>query len=279
MKRARSVALISKFLAVILLIQCIIPLSGCSDKHTHPLVGEWVYEAQSGDSSVIITFEETDDKLTGVKKVLDVKNGSWVSNTFEVQSIEGFFITLLLDNGTLEKSSFSVSKDTLYLSGNEFKNESKYVPINRFDTYIADGVIKPVIDDVYFGMSESELKSTTFYKEKVTSESNRGDRVLYVTGWGNPLVTCSFYYDLDDNGHLCHIKMVFGSYFHELAKEQSKKLMGNLIKVYNNQHGTCTSDGSLYQWQTGNMIIDLDDQSNGDAWYVFQLEFSLKNAT
>ena len=265
-----------KILLTILLILCfLIALTGCNQSTESALVGKWTCSTYDSDNEATIVFEKGEDGLIGEITLIDEDNDEWSKNSFQVESIENFTIKLLLDNGKIEKSSFAISKDTLIIFGSEFKNSDKNIKIERDDTYIIDGVIMPVIEDVFFGMTSTEFKNTDFYNDNCSSYSSE---YLDLPDWFYPSVDGFVSYNFDEeSGKLNSLEF----FFDKDTDTKTEKLKNNIIDAYSSQFGNYTTrewgtqDYTEYTWTSGNMLIEFCDQTREDGNIAYTLCYKL----
>lgn len=249
------------------------------------LVGKWTAKANQNKNEAVVVFERDEvnkDKLIGNMSFYDFENKKWEGYDFTVKEIKEFIIILLLDNGNIETSSFAVSKDTLIIFNAEFKNKDKNIPVTRDDTYLKDGVIMPIVSDVFLGMTEEEFEMTEFF-DKYQETGKTKMTFCKLPEWFVPKVNgfTSIYFNHEEI--LSSLTFCFWYYSDDLERMESVKK--NLINSCNSLYGTSqnySTNSEVYGemdvlvWVSGNMYISIeDDKEDTDI----RLEYSLHMPT
>lgn len=266
------------FRCILWLLMIIVLFSGCSlqiekkeETIEDSLIGVWKTGIIEGIAEADIKFECVNDKYIGEYNIYDYTTNEWSRQNFELKSVENFTMTLLLATGKIEQHSFAVSKNTLYFAGFEFLNSEKNVVSNRTDTYIKDGVISPIIDDVFLGMTKEEFEKTDFIKEcsKAITGYDLPDNYFEWYPSENLSNWVNGYYGLSDN---CLNSLIF--YFnYDLMEEGSTYIVSKLIDEYSSRFGDYAESSGRYTWVSGNLEIVL----NTNTEHYYQVEYSLKS--
>lgn len=236
------------------------------------LVGVWRTSVDN-NLEAEIEFQKSGDEYIGEYNLYDYGNGEWGTNKFKLKSIDNFTLTLLLSTGEIEQMSFAASQDTLYLSGIAFVNSEKNVATARTDTYIKEGVITPIICDVFLGMTEVEFDRSDFKNN--CSDSFSGFNLpkdfyhWYPSdysglNWGNVN-----YFD----GHLTNLSLYFA---YNAKLSSAKTILTNIIEEYSLQFGDYSKLDGIYVWQSGNLEVTLEALEYDVGLSYYHVKYSLK---
>ena len=269
MDKAKKYTIPILFLVMLLVVS----LAGCTSKKQESLeeslLGEWKAQSIDGKVEADIQFEFSEGEYIGKYNLYDYTNNKWATNDFKLKSIDNFTLTLLLDTGKIEQLSFAVSKDTLFLSGIAYKNTTKNISTDRKDTYIKDGVITPILDDVFLGMTEAEFNKTDFRKSCRTG----------ITGFDLP---DNFYKWYPENTGKNWASSYFSSdkltslvlYLDNGFDDKTAKfIVEHVVDECTSKYGEYTLSYGKYKWKTGNIYVTFDTTT--EDWY--RLEYSLYN--
>ena len=253
-------------MTITILLSSILSCTGCAGEK-NSLVGEWSSNHSDGSSATII-FEEGTEGLTGEISIVDTESSKWIKKTFTVNAMDekNFTMTLLMDDGTVEKTFYVASKDTLYIFGIEFTNPKKNVKTTRTDTYVVDGKITPIIGDVYIGMTREQVKKTNFYKSNINSY---GD--CEVTNWPvqDAYGTCTFLYNDADRLEGMEYCINFENmpeYDESFGNKSPRYIKAS--EMNDKLYGAKTSD-SPATWMFGNLKITLE-------WHQWRCDVTYK---
>lgn len=263
-QRRRISILIMTFVLATLLI-------GCSLKRPETieesLLGKWEVQSIDGQIEADIQFEFSNGEYIGKYSLYDYANNKWATNNFKLKSVDNFTLTLLLDTGEIEQLSFAVSKDTIFLSGIAYTNPTKNVPTDRKDTYVKDGIITPIIADVFLGMTEIEFNKTDFRKS-CTTNTTGFDLPDNFYKWYPEDVGTSWANVYFSNDKLTSLVLYLDQGFDE---KTSAFIAEHIIDECTSKYGIYTLTNGKYEWATGNIYITFDTTT--EYWY--QLEYSL----
>lgn len=259
---------ISILLLTILLVALLV---GCSSKKPETieesLLGEWKAQSIDGQVEADIQFVFSGGEYIGKYNLYDYTSNKWATNNFKLKSVDNFTLTLLLDTGEIEQLSFAVSKDTLFLSGIAYTNATKSIPTDRKDTYVKDGIITPILDDVFLGMTEAEFNRTDFRKSCTTKMSGF-DLPDNFYKWYPEDTGTSWANSYFPSGKLTALVLYLDYGFDE---KTSTFIAEHIIDEYTSKYGTYTLSNGKYGWATGNIYITFDTTT--EYWYT--LEYSL----
>lgn len=230
------------------------------------LLGEWRVEVDDGEST--LTFEENDDgKITAEWCVYDYANKEWDEHHFTVKEIEDYIMTILTDDGQIQFIPFAISKDTLVFANIEYKNEEKDIPIpDSKYTYIVDGIIKPVTNGCYMGMSKDDIEKTVAPLE-VSHSKPESYCMLPVDGENE--IKMSFYFD--DNYGLEEIHYWLEDYYSE--KDYIISKLSDMYGDYEKSKWSGFDNYYRYTWCSGNLVIDLnEDIEEKQIWVVYSFK-------
>ena len=237
------------------------------------LVGVWKTTVGNGNLEAEIEFQKSGDEYIGEYNLYDYSESKWCTNKFKLKSIDNFTLTLLLSTGEIEQMSFAVSKDTLYLSGIAFVNSEKSIATTRTDTYIKNGVITPIINDVFFGMSEIEFNNSEFRKKCSNSTSGFNLPKNFYDWYPSEYSGFNWGSEHFYNDSLCSLNLYF-SYNAKLSSAQV--ILMNIIDEYSSQFGAYSQSEGVYTWQSGNIEITLESLVYDAGLSYYHIRYSLQ---
>ena len=251
-------------MTITILLSSILSCTGCAGEK-NSLVGEWSSNHSDGSSATII-FEEGTEGLTGEISIVDTESSKWIKKTFTVNAMDekNFTMTLLMDDGTVEKTFYVASKDTLYIFGIEFTNPKKNVKTTRTDTYVVDGEITPIISDVFFGMNLTHIKNSYFGKQYCSSNAANQFNAKV---WGISSAEGIGEFLFDTTGKMNCVRLRISD---PNDSSKSEVLKSEIIEMNNKKYGNyktraCNdyhAHNEDYVWTSGNMLIILCDYSD-----------------
>jgi len=236
------------------------------------LLGEWIAETDEIKSKVV--FEGNENDLEGTWSIYDYENGKKEVIDFEVEDIENYTMEIVTKDGDIMFVPFAVSKDTLYFNDIEHKNPDKNVKIPKGTiTYIEDGIIKPVVNSLFIGMSKEEVEKVIRPTELEKEEYN--GHIHY------------YYYEIPDTDLSCRLEFSDKEVLEKIeVYTNEKESLNDIIEILSNSYGNYErTENKLYEgcnyctyeWKSNNMIIELEYQVESDYyWITYKLDFSWK---
>ncbi len=228
------------------------------------LLGKWIAENYNGESTII--FEQSGDKYVGEWTVYDYYDKEWDTLSFTIKEIDGYVMTILIDNGEMEYVPFAVSKDTLIFADTEYKNEDKDVPISTDKyTYILDGIIRPVTMNCYFGMSNEEASKIIPYTLKDYGYENIKEYycILPEDKYGHIKLVLAF----DDEYGLDEITYWLDDEHYNI-KSGLIDFLSDLYGDYTKEQWSTYENYYSYIWHSGNLVIRLNEDTEDDTLWI-----------
>ena len=166
---------------------------------------------------------------------------------------------------------FAVSNDTLYFDGIEHKNPDKNIKIPKeieknstYKTYVRNGVITPVGQGLFLGMSKEEV-------ENVIKPAVLQDGTAY------------YRYEIPGTDISCHLDFFKGElhsieiYVEDMdTLDEAIDYLSNLYGDYTTEKWSTNQDYIKYEWVSYNLDINInyDTKSNKYYWISYQLNYS-----
>lgn len=270
--------IITSVISVLAIVFLVLFLNKPEPSFEENLVGTWTSSKNSSSGKATVTFLFEEDVLTGELAYYDYDESEWDKMSFEVSEYTNYTMTLLFEGGKIDKFSYSIGKDKLIFDGVIYTNEDKNIKVDETKkTYMLDGVPMPIRNNIYFGMSKSEIQE--FADSDFGHISDDGDTYFYeLPEFFNPQVDGYATYDFDDNDGMYNLEYAFygrGSVY-ELIE-----LKHNIIDAYNDLYGeyfiyewtTDSAKGTIsYIWVSGNMSIEFIVWNDGGLRISYSLE-------
>ncbi len=267
-KNSKAITVIVCFVwCVVLIFSVIIGYVNRERDIEYNLLGVWVSENDEVKSKII--FEEDGNVLEGTWSFYDYINGKKEIIDFEVENIEDFTMEIATEDGDIIFIPFSVSKDTLYFDGIEHKNSDKNIRIskemekyNSYRTYVRNGVITPVGQGLFLGMSMDEV-------ENIIKPAVLQKEIGY------------YQYVLPGTEISCHLDFFKGElhcielYIEDIDSiDKAIDYLSNLYGEYTIERWSIDCDYIRYKWESYNLNININynTKSNKYYWISYQLK-------
>ena len=189
-------------------------------------------------------------------------------------------MTLLYEGGEIDVVSYSAKGDTLVFDGIVYTNTDKNIESTRTDDpiHLINGVESPVWNELYFGMSQEEVKSMLVEDiQEQTADIIEADIPSYFTDYFSHIADYSkVEYEFKDN-KLNNIDIVF-FFDYKCTDSQIQNFIDNSVDIFNSAYGYYDYKGQpystgtiVYAWEYGNNEITI----NCDDEYIYvSIEFS-----
>lgn len=270
-----------KILCVLLTVLLLtLPLAGCADSTNQAsapdweqLVGVWKAADDGDQAGAEIRFEKSGEKCIGEYRLYDASSAQWINNAFELISIENYTITLQLSDGTTEQRSFAASKDTVYLSGTALVNAEKNIENTYAHSYVLDGVVTPIIGDVFLGMTKAEFENSLFGKS-CTLDGNYFRLPQDYYDWYPAEYTDECWGALTIPGD--RLEALHLTFAYEAEQSCGDTILNGLLEDYSAQFGAYEYSDDTYTWKSGNLTIAMNVRKSEAVMATFEIFYVVK---
>ena len=254
--------------SVMLMILAIIGYVNRERSVEHNLLGEWIAETDEIKSKVV--FEGNENDLEGTWSIYDYGNGKKEVIDFEVEDIENYTMEIVTEDGDIMFVPFAVSKDTLYFNNIKHKNPDKNVKIpkkmkkyDRYKTYVSNGVITPVGQGLFIGMTMDEV-------ENVIKPATLQEEIGYYC-YEMPETDISCHLDFF-KGHLNEIEL----YIDDMdTMDGAIWYLSELYGNYTKERWTTNDKYIQYRWESDNLTVELNCDTEENTYYWIRYDYSI----
>ena len=268
---------------VVAIVLLIVFLNRPQPTFEEKLVGMWTSSKDASAGEASISFEYEEEKLSGEMSFYDYDKSEWGKLSFVVKNRTDYTMTLLYESGKIDIVSYSAKGDTLIFDGIVYTNADKDIENSRIENpiHLINGVEYPVWNEMYFGMSQEEVKA--ILEEDIQEQKDdiiEADIPTYFTDYFSYIEDYSnVEYKFKDN-KLNRINITF-FFNYKCTDSQIQGFIDDLVKIFNSEYGYYDykgqpysgdiSDITVYAWEYGNNEITIDY----DGGYIYvNVEFT-----